>query len=403
MKRSMIILLTLVFTMAFIGTAFAANPFIDVPPGHWSYSAVSKLAADGIIDGEDGGMFKGDRTLTRYEFAQVVARAMAKEEKANAEEKALIKKLADEYKAELEGLGVRVKMLEDKTHKIEIDGSTYFRYNSKDVNDDTYSNTDLKDVDIDLNYTYNVGQGWVVKMESEYKRLINDPTDGNAPVMNTLAEQLYSCGPMGIGQFIYGRHDFVPGYGLTYNDTVSGGQYSFGNRVRTTINWGHTNTEAEIRAVDVAIAAGNKTNIRADYQSIENIETYSGRDKYYGIGFDAGLGRDIVLKAAVSESDILGATTKEKAYMTQIQYGAADKNVEQSKDFFAGYSKIPKSVGYDERAKSDDYSYDFKGMRVGFDYVPMKNILFTVWYMNGKTISTEADLNIYRVQARMYF
>ena len=62
---------SLVFAMAMaLGistTAFAANPFSDLPTGHWAYGAVAKLAAAGVVDGYPDGTFQGDRTMTRYE------------------------------------------------------------------------------------------------------------------------------------------------------------------------------------------------------------------------------------------------------------------------------------------------------------------------------------------------
>ena len=61
------------------GTALAAqNPFSDVPEDSWAYDAVSQLAADGIIDGYPDGTYKGQNTMTRYEMAQITARAMVK-------------------------------------------------------------------------------------------------------------------------------------------------------------------------------------------------------------------------------------------------------------------------------------------------------------------------------------
>lgn len=59
-------------------TAFADNPFSDVPAGHWAYAAVAKLAAAGIVDGYPDGNYKGIRTMTRYEMAQIIAKALAK-------------------------------------------------------------------------------------------------------------------------------------------------------------------------------------------------------------------------------------------------------------------------------------------------------------------------------------
>ncbi|MBP2665013.1 MAG: S-layer protein, partial [Firmicutes bacterium] len=111
MKKSLVVMLTLIFILGIAGTALAANPFSDVPAGHWAYSAVNKLATAGIVDGMGDGTFKGDKTLTRYEMATFVARAMAKEDKATAEQKALINKLAQEFAGELQGLGVRVQRL----------------------------------------------------------------------------------------------------------------------------------------------------------------------------------------------------------------------------------------------------------------------------------------------------
>lgn len=58
--------------------ASSATPFADVPADHWAEAYVRALAADGVIDGYPGGGFKGDRPLTRYEMAVLVARALAK-------------------------------------------------------------------------------------------------------------------------------------------------------------------------------------------------------------------------------------------------------------------------------------------------------------------------------------
>ena len=59
-------------------SAYAANPFSDVPAGHWAYDSISKLAVAGIIEGYGDDTFRGDRLMTRYEMAQIVAKALAK-------------------------------------------------------------------------------------------------------------------------------------------------------------------------------------------------------------------------------------------------------------------------------------------------------------------------------------
>ena len=79
---------------------YAENPFIDVPAGHWAYGSVEKLAAAGVIEGYGDGTFRGSRLMTRYEMAQVVAKALAKG--------ANVDRLAAEFAEELDELGVRV-------------------------------------------------------------------------------------------------------------------------------------------------------------------------------------------------------------------------------------------------------------------------------------------------------
>ena len=71
-------MLALALALGISGTALAANPFSDLPAGHWAYGAVAKLAAAGVVDGFPDGTFKGDKTMTRYEMAQIVAKALAK-------------------------------------------------------------------------------------------------------------------------------------------------------------------------------------------------------------------------------------------------------------------------------------------------------------------------------------
>ena len=50
--------------------------FPDVPSNHWAYEAVSDLSRRGLVEGYPDGTFGGDRLLTRYEFAQIVYRAL---------------------------------------------------------------------------------------------------------------------------------------------------------------------------------------------------------------------------------------------------------------------------------------------------------------------------------------
>lgn len=95
-------------------TASAANPFTDVSSDDWAYQAVASLSDEGVIDGYPDGTFRGDKHVSRYEIAQIVARLMAKEDTLNASQQETLAKLSSQYADELKDLGVRIAELEKK-------------------------------------------------------------------------------------------------------------------------------------------------------------------------------------------------------------------------------------------------------------------------------------------------
>lgn len=113
----------------------AANPFSDVPAGHWAYDSIAKLAAAGVVEGYGDTTFGGDKLLTRYEMAQIVARAMAKGAKVD--------KLAAEFADELDNLGVRVANLEKKSDNIRFWGQLRTRYERWDRSGDKRDQHDV--------------------------------------------------------------------------------------------------------------------------------------------------------------------------------------------------------------------------------------------------------------------
>ena len=117
-------------------SAFAANPFSDVSTDDWAYQAVSDLSDQGVVEGYPDGTFKGERNITRYELAQIIARLMAKEDQLNAEQRATLDKLAGEYADELANLGVRVSNLEKKVGNLYWSGDARMRYQDKTLNKD---------------------------------------------------------------------------------------------------------------------------------------------------------------------------------------------------------------------------------------------------------------------------
>lgn len=125
-KRLLKVAVTTALTIAFAVPAFA-NPFSDVPAKHWAYDAVNKLVQAGVVDGYNDGTFRGDKTVTRYEMAQIVAKAMTKS--VNPEQKKVLDQLSQEFSTELNTLGVKVDgMQKQLDNMVKISGDARVRH-----------------------------------------------------------------------------------------------------------------------------------------------------------------------------------------------------------------------------------------------------------------------------------
>lgn len=123
MKRavSLLVFAFVVFVFSAAPAFAAANPFMDVPAGHWAYDAVAQLASRGVASGYPDGAYKGAQPATRYEMASIVARALANMdmEKASKQDVELLKRLVLEFKNELDALGVKVNDLDKRVAVLE--------------------------------------------------------------------------------------------------------------------------------------------------------------------------------------------------------------------------------------------------------------------------------------------
>lgn len=137
--KKLIVMLMVLFLSGIGGAASGAAAFPDVPVNHWAYGAVTQLQQSGLFDGYDDGTFRGDRPLTRYEFAFLTARGLENYTKADAQQKALLDKLAAEFVTELNNIGVRLTKLEKKQPNLKFTGSSEIRYTTQDFNDTTPS------------------------------------------------------------------------------------------------------------------------------------------------------------------------------------------------------------------------------------------------------------------------
>ncbi len=156
-------------------SAFAANPFSDVSTDDWAYQAVSDLSDQGVVEGYPDGTFKGERNITRYELAQIIARLMAKEDQLNAEQRATLDKLAGEYADELANLGVRVSNLEKKVGNIYWSGDARMQYQHN-----------LKTDDEGHVYAKDHADTWNGRMRINVKGQVNDQVTVNGRFVNEM-------------------------------------------------------------------------------------------------------------------------------------------------------------------------------------------------------------------------
>lgn len=162
-------------------TVSAANPFADVDTSSWAYQAVSQLSDQGVVDGYPDGTFKGDKNVSRYELAQIIARLMAKEDSLNDSQKAMVQKLSAEYADDLQNLGVRVKELEKKTGNLstitELRVQDIPRYDN--VYKDSKSSHDELSLRVRINTMANVNDRSTVYSQLETTMGMNGSTPFN--------------------------------------------------------------------------------------------------------------------------------------------------------------------------------------------------------------------------------
>lgn len=137
MKNKKLKALAAAFFTAAAFSVSAANPFADVEESSWGYQAVCRLSEEGVVAGYPDGTFRGDKNVTRYEMAEIVGKLLAARERLTAEQQETVDRLAKEYAAELQNLGVRVSELEKKKGNISF--LTEIRVQGIDRYDNVYT------------------------------------------------------------------------------------------------------------------------------------------------------------------------------------------------------------------------------------------------------------------------
>jgi len=142
MRKQFLVSAVVVGVLSFSSVALAAqaNPFTSVPKDHWAYSAVEKLVHAGLVDGYGDTDFRGEKAISRYEMAELVAKAMANVDKADDANKAALDRLSKEYSDELKNMGVRLTNVENRMSSFKWYGDARMRY-QKNFNSDITENS----------------------------------------------------------------------------------------------------------------------------------------------------------------------------------------------------------------------------------------------------------------------
>ena len=232
-------------------SAYAANPFSDVSTNDWAYQAVADLSDQGVVIGYPDGTFRGERNITRYELAQIVARMMAREDQLNAEQRATLEKLAGEYADELANLGVRVSKLEKKVGNLYWSGDARMRYQNKtDGKDDNWDGRMRINVKAQVNDSTTVNGRFVSNMNFQDSKDASTKMD----VLN-VRHQFGDAAAVTLGRY---GNNFGNQGGWLYGsgDGFDGAQVQFGlGKFGVTVGYGQFNAGAA-KDADVLYAKG---------------------------------------------------------------------------------------------------------------------------------------------------
>ena len=412
MKKSLV--LAMAMALGVTASAYAANPFSDVPAGHWAYDSINKLAAAGVIEGYGDSTFGGDKLMTRYEMAQIVAKAMAKG--------ANVDKLPAEFADELDNLGVRVANLEKKADNVKIAGQVRVHY--QDNNNSKASKSQLR-TRLFVNGSINDDWSYTGRIQN-----IQDLAHSNAGDEDTKLNWAFVNGKIGGMAVTAGRQDFKLHTGSVVDNTFDGVKVSYGKDVKLTGYAGKAasftdasdqrfyaaDLSAKVGAFDVygtyykidaekAVAVEDKiVNDRMNYK----VNAYPAFDQdIYVLGVATKLAKDLKLSAEWLHANVDNSEMDENGYVVGLTYKGAKAAKVGSYGIYAnyfdqpqatyvkhtitGYTSLPawKLVDKTDNAVSN-FTDGFKGFEVGANYTLAKNIVAGVKYYDLEAREGEA-------------
>ncbi len=410
MKKTLVSALTTALVVGAASTTFAAaNPFADVPADHWAYDAVAQLAQDGIINGDSAtGTFKGDQSMSRYEMAQIVAKAMAKSDAADNNNKALIEKLSAEFSDELANLGVRVANLEAKTDNVKWNGLIRYDWNTTNFESQKkHRETETNNVRLRFEPSITINENWTGHARLDYA--VEKDEVQSCDAVST--EWVYAEGNYGKASVKLGRFNTFSdaSHGLVTDlDSATGIEIQYA----PTSNWKVKATAARLSADDIKALTVNddkaatyfagevnynngKWEVGAGYHKVglgTNTLQYNNDDDSFQV-VDAGVAYafDKNVKASfdyarASDWKCQDGDSHKDAYNVQVSYKGADAADKGSWGAYVAYRKLSPLAAfgatYDHAAGFEGFN-SLKGWEFGADYAFAKNIVATAKFFTG--------------------
>ena len=433
MKKTLVSALTTALVVGAASTTFAAsNPFSDVPADHWAYDAVSQLAADGVITGYGDSTFQGNRNITRYEMAQMIAKAMAKKD-VSAADKAMIDKLAAEFSDELNNLGVRVANLEKHADKVTFTGEMRYYYMSErhEQADGSTKKTNSDVVQYRIFPTAEINDHWTVRARLTGKlNLSNDSglNDDDAMKLTfAFADGNYKNFNVKLGkQYLYSTADD----GLIFDDYFSGARVEFGNQLKTTLEAGrvsdlpHSYTDPTTKEkVTLSDTAANYQGIELNYGLNKfragaayrhlNSDTFANKNVFstykdsgttddaniWSLGLGYKFDKNVDLFGAYANNT--EADNYKKAYNVTLTYKGADRINAGTWGAHIGYHYLGENVAF--IPTYDTAMSNTKGVEYEIEYTPFAHTYANFAYFQGKDLATDRDAKMLWGRMSYYF
>lgn len=411
MKKTLVSALSAALVIGAAGTTFAAaNPFSDVPRDHWAYDAVTQLANDGVVEGYGDGTFRGDRNITRYEMAQMVAKAMAKGD-LSASDRALVDRLAAEFADELNNLGVRVSNLEKHADMVKWNGKLEYTYTSErfeiSARDESGKGRKKRNTDnllFRLEPTAEVNDHWSVHARLDANTNMSKDAawdtakDTASSDDKVTLQRAWAQGDYGNFQVKLGRMELLsaeayakPG-ALVFDHHFSGAEVSFGKDLRVKLQAGRLSKDEltdppNYQGAELMYNGRLTGGIGYYHLNSDNYRIFTGgKDNMSIWSVNAGYSFDKnnFLSAAYARNNSLAMDGKyKKSYQISYDYKGAKPEDRGSWGAYAAYRYI---AGAAPGATTDGAMELTRGVELGTDYTLLPNVVLSAKYFRGKDL-----------------